>query len=274
MQSLAQIRAILAGDDLAPRKSLGQNFLIDHNLITKLVDASGIHAASLVLEVGPGTGTLTEALLERGATVIAAELDAGLSRHLHAHFVREEKDGRFMLIEGDCLKSKRALAPSIIQALNGRPFRLIANLPYSCATPLIAHLASEHPNCLSMHVTIQKEVAQRLRAKPSTKEYGEASVLVQALCEVGRIATLPPSCFWPPPKVTSEMISITRRTTPLTEDFPALARTVHMLFAQRRKQIGSLLPKGTGLPPDIERTMRAEQLTIEQFVRLADSIEN
>lgn len=272
MQTLAQIRAILAANDLAPRKSLGQNFLTDHNLIAKLVDAAAIAPGDLVLEVGPGTGTLTEALLEHGATVIAAELDAGLANHLRAHFVREEKDNRFTLIEGDCLRSKRELAPEITGAIAGRPFKLVANLPYACATPLIAHLASEHPDCTAMHATIQKEVAQRLRAKPSTKEYGEVSVLVQALCDVSRIATLPPGCFWPPPKVTSEMISITRLDAPRTTNHAALARTVNLLFSQRRKQIGSLLPKDANLPEGIDRTARAEQLNVEQFIQLADSL--
>src|SRR6186713_2406397 len=115
MQTLAQIRELLESRGLAPRKSLGQNFLIDHNLIRKLVDASGAAAGDLVLEVGPGTGALTEELLDRGCRVIACELDRGLAELLRERFAATAGSGRFTLIEGDCLASKRALADELVR---------------------------------------------------------------------------------------------------------------------------------------------------------------
>ncbi len=266
MQTLTEIKHMLEERGLSPRKAFGQNFLIDQNLIARLVDASGVGEGDVVLEVGPGTGTLTEALLERGCQVVACELDRGL-----ADLLRERLGGRITLIEGDCLDGKRALNPGVIAALGGRPFRLVANLPYAAASPLMLTLASHHAPCVSMHVTIQKEVAQRLRAAPGSKDFGGLSVIIQALCEVRRIAELPPHCFWPRPKVTSEMVSITRRSTPLTDDPDALSETCHALFSKRRKQIGSVLGRDLAWPEGIEPSMRAEQLSVEQFVALSEA---
>ena len=266
MQTIGVIKELLAIHGLAPRKSLGQNFLIDQNHITNLVAASGVTAGSVVLEVGPGTGTLTEALLDNGARVIACELDRGLAQLLRDRL--GERRG-FSLIEGDCLASKHEINPAITDALGRNAFQLVANLPYAAATPLIATLITEHPRCTSLHVTIQKEVAQRLRAQPGTREYGELSVLTQALCHVSRIATLPPSCFWPRPKVTSEMISITRLAHPRTEEPRSLQALCDLLFSQRRKQIGSLLPRGAEVPAGIDPRSRAEALSIDQLVQLS-----
>jgi 16S rRNA (adenine1518-N6/adenine1519-N6)-dimethyltransferase len=267
VQTLTQIKQLLEARGLSPRKSLGQNFLIDHNLVARLVEASGLEAGDLVLEVGPGTGVLTEALIEAGCDVIACELDRGL-----ADLLRERLGDRMTLIEGDCLDGKRALNPSLVHAIADRPFRLVANLPYGAASPLMLTLAAHHPTCASMHVTIQKEVAQRLRATPGSKDYGGLSVIVQALCDVARIADLPPHCFWPRPKVTSEMVSITRRGTPLTADPDALSDLCHRLFSQRRKQIGSVLGRQIDWPQGIEGEMRAENLTVAQIVALCDVV--
>lgn len=266
MQTLNEIKAMLDAHGLAPRRQLGQNFLIDQNLIRRLVREAGVSEGDLVLEVGPGTGALTEALLESGARVVACELDRGLANLLRARYGRHD---RFTLVEGDCLAGKHALNPDVLAALGDEPFRLVANLPYGVATPLMATLLSNHPECRAMFVTIQKEVAERLRAGPGTKEYAELSVLAQSMCEVRRIASLPPQCFWPRPKVTSEMIAITRRAKPATDDPEALAALLRVVFAQRRKQIGSLLPRDLRYPDDIDPSIRAEKLTIEQLVRLA-----
>jgi len=210
LQTLAHIKELLASYGLSPKKSLGQNFLCDHNLIRKLVDRADVTEGELVLEIGPGTGALTDELIERGAEIIACEMDDGL-----AAINRERLGDRITLIHGDCLRSKREINPEIIEAIGGRPFKLIANLPYGAASPLMMTLACEHANCEGMWVTIQKEVAERLRATHGTKIYGELSVIAQALFEVEKIASLSPQCFWPQPKVTSEMLALRRRERPI-----------------------------------------------------------
>jgi 16S rRNA (adenine1518-N6/adenine1519-N6)-dimethyltransferase len=266
MQTLAQIRTLLEERGLAPRKSLGQNFLIDQNLIRKLVDAAGVGAGDLVLEVGPGTGTLTEELLERGCEVVACELDRGLAELLRE---RLGPNSRFTLIEGDCLASKRELAPEIVARLGGRPFTLVANLPYGAATPLTTVLLTQFPKCRGVFVTVQKEVADRLLAGPASKDYGLVSVLAQALAEVKRIAALPPECFWPRPEVTSSMVAINRRERPLTDEPGRLAEVCQRVFATRRKQLASILGRDIPWPPGVSGTMRAEELTVEKLVELS-----
>lgn len=263
MQTLAQIKDLLAIHGLSPRKSLGQNFLIDHNLIRKLVEASGAGPGDLVLEVGPGTGALTEALLDRGCEVVACELDRGLARLLRERFPR------VTLVEGDCLKAGKHLAPELAGALGGRPFVMAANLPYNAASPLIAALLINHPECRAMFVTIQREVADRLLARPGSREYGTLGVLTQAMAEVERIAVLPPECFWPRPDVTSAMVSIRRRRAPLTDEPAGFAGFLTGLFSKRRKQLGAVLGRDRAWPQGITPTMRAEDLGVERLIELA-----
>jgi 16S rRNA (adenine1518-N6/adenine1519-N6)-dimethyltransferase len=268
VQSLTQIRELLESRGLAPRKALGQNFLVDHNLIRKLVDASGVQEGDLALEVGPGTGTLTEELLARGCRVIAAELDRGLAALLRE---RLETNECFTLIEGDALAGKRELNPQVVAAVGAGPFRLVANLPYGAATPVMLALLVDFPLCLSMHVTIQREVADRLLAHPGTRDYGPITVVAHALATVERIATLPPECFWPRPEVTSAMISIVRRPDPLTRAPRHLAEFAQWLFTKRRKQLGAVLGRGFPCPSGITPDQRAESLPVEKFVALADA---
>lgn len=276
MQTLTEIKTMLASRGLSPRKSLGQNFLIDQNLVRKLVDASGVGPGSLVLEVGPGTGTLTEELLARGCEVIACELDRGLLALLR------ERLPRVTLIEGDCLNSKKRLSPEVEAALAGRTFTLVANLPYNAASPLILALLIDHRGCGAMYVTIQREVADRLLAKPGTDDYGTLGVVAQSMAEVSRIAVLPPECFWPRPDVTSAMVSLVRRAHPLTDDPRRLAEFCTRVFSKRRKQLGGVL-RGMGLPADalaaargvldgVTPESRAEDLSVVQLDALARSV--
>lgn len=277
MQTLQSICEMLAARGLSPRKSLGQNFLIDHNLIRKLVDDAGVGAGDLVLEVGPGTGALTEELLARGCRVVACELDRGLAQLLRERLADPQKllspapppQASFTLIEGDCLESKRELSREVAAALAGQDFRLVSNLPYGAATPLMLALLVGHPGCTSMHVTIQREVADRLCAGPSTKDYGPVSIVVQALCEVERIAVLPPECFWPRPEVTSAMVGLRRLAHPRTANPRQLAEVCQKLFARRRKQLGSTLGRGFPWPAGVKPENRIEELSVDQAVALA-----
>lgn len=288
MQTLSEIKQILESRGVRPKRSLGQNFLTDHNLIRKLVDACDVRAGDVVLEVGPGTGTMTEELLDRGATVVACELDdtlAEVNRERLGARLREkgEDSVRFTLVHGDCLEGKHAVNREVLRVLKekagSRGFKLVANLPYGAGTPLMSALMVDHPECELMGVTVQREVADRLLAGPGSKDYGALAVVAQATMRVERIASAPPECFWPRPEVTSSMVLLTRLAEPLTRDVPGLSAACRVLFAQRRKQLGSMLK---GVPWDevqrrpgcsgVEPTLRAEQLGVKDVVALATAL--
>lgn len=272
LQTLAEIKGLLARHQLAPNRSLGQNFLVDHNLLRKLLDAAGVAPGDLVLEVGPGTGVLTEALLERGAEVVACELDAGMVRLLRERLADPIGAGRLTLVHADCLDGKRALAPEVHAALAGRPFALVANLPYGSASPLMVTLAARRTDCTGQFVTIQKEVAGRLRAAPGSRDYSELAVLVGAACTVERVAALGPECFWPRPKVTSEMIAIRPRPSrdrPAPEELRRLDDLASRLFTRRRKQVGTILGRDVAAGAGVDPTARPEQLDVAAMLALA-----
>jgi 16S rRNA (adenine1518-N6/adenine1519-N6)-dimethyltransferase len=266
VQTQSDIRAILAARGLSPKHRFGQNFLVDHNLLRRLVDASGVGAGSLVLEIGPGTGTMSEEILARGAELVAIELDRDLAAHLREHFASEP---RFHLVEGDCLDGKRALNAEALALIGERPFTIVANLPYQAASPVMA-IAATMPSCLGQFVTIQREVGDRLRAQPGSGEYGPLTIVVQAFATVEQLAVLSSGCFWPPPDVTSAMVAIRPRATPAiphgeSEEFGAF---VHTLFSKRRKQLGAILGRARAWPEGIEPTARPESLAVEDLVRL------
>ena len=265
MQTLGEIRQLLARHGATPRHALGQNFLHAHNMLRKLLGAAALQPGQVVLEVGPGTGTLTEELAAAGAVVVACELDPAM-----AAIVRERLGAGVTLVEGDCLHGKHALSPALLAALAGRPFRLVANLPYQAATPLLATLLESHPECDGAFVTIQREVAERMTAAPRSAAWGALSVLMQLQATLETVAILPGGCFWPPPRVESAMVAIRRRPdAPLP---PAEARAfgtfVASLFSRRRKQLGTTLGRGAALPPGVSATQRPEELTPAEWLLL------
>ena len=239
------------------------------------MDSAAVGPGSLVLEVGPGTGTMTEELIARGCEVIACELDDALAELNRDRIPTLPGGDRFTLIHADCLAGKHEVNPEIIAALRSRPFTLVSNLPYGAGTPLISTLLVDHPLCRTLAVTIQREVGDRIIASPGSKDFGPLAVIAQSLCTAERIATAPPECFWPRPDVTSAMLLLRRLPTPLTNDPQALSDFCRVIFAQRRKQLGSLLkgrdwtaiagrPGCAGIVP----TVRAEQLTTQQIISL------
>ena len=233
-QTKHEIQAILAEVSMEPRHRFGQNFMIDGNLVRLVADAGEIVGGDLVVEVGPGTGTLTDELLARGAEIVAVEIDRDLAAALRTRFADVPK---FKLIEGDALAGKHAIndeLTAVLRAAAGRPRKLVANLPYNIASPLVIELLIEGLDLLAF--TVQKEVADRLKAAAGSDAYGPLSVMVQMLATVEVLRTLPPQAFWPQPKIDSALVRV-RRQDRLGDRAGAFGRFVHHLFSARRKTL-------------------------------------
>lgn len=266
-QTLNEIKLLLAQQGIQPKKRFGQNFLHDGNQMRRIMAAAGVDVDDLVLEVGPGTGALTERLLETGARVIAIEVDSELEPILRQRL--EPYEECVTLLIDDVLDGKHALNPTLRRLLAAHPFKLVANLPYNVASPLLVNLAIDFPKMRCAVVMVQKEVAHRLAAKPGGKEYGPLTVMIQALCEVDLVGTLPPSCFWPQPTIESAVIRLQRRDEPLTDEPHALGTLLQTLFTRRRKQLGTILGRDAKLPAGVDSKARPETLTVEQLVELS-----
>ena len=263
MQTITEIQALLAARGLAPRRRFDQNFLHDHNQLRRLIEAAGIEPGDRVLEVGPGTGTLTEALLDAGADVLTSEIDPGLG-----DLIAERFEGRVELVRGDCLQRGRRLSDELVERLGSTPFTLIANLPYQVASALMIELLLHHPTCRGQFVTIQREVGDRLLARPGTKERGPLGILASTYGSIERIGVVPASCFWPQPKVVSAMVSIRPDGQSAPADGDGYAEFITGLFSARRKQLGRILGRSRTLPDGIDPVWRPEVLTNEQLVTL------
>lgn len=240
-QTKSEIRALLDEAGLTPQHRFGQNFLIDLNLMRKLVSAAELSRGDFVIEVGPGTGSLTELILESGAAVLAIEIDRGLQRVLEARFGGEP---RFTLIRNDAMAGKNALNCELSdqlesQSRSGQSCKLVANLPYQIATPLLMELLISHPIVSLMVCTIQKEVGQKLSAQLGDPEYGAPAIIAQSVCTIETIAALPPSAFWPAPEVDSVMLRIRRRSElpRAVDEIRRFADFVRRSFQQRRKTL-------------------------------------
>ena len=251
---------------LSPRHRLGQNFLHDHNILSKLVDASDVQPGDLVLEIGPGTGSLTEELLARGCEVVACELDRGL-----VGILQDRLGDSIKLIHGDCL-IKKQLHPEVIDQLADGPWRLVSNLPYQMASPLLVTLLTSHPECLGSFVTIQHEVAQRLMAKVGTSGWGVLSILVQRLAEVSMITKVPNTCFWPQPKVTSACVKVIPHAMSKNQGNDGFGKFITSLFSNRRKQLGTILGRDHDFPENILADARPSTLTIDQLEKLYETV--
>lgn len=269
-QTKTEIQQILQSLGGEPRKRFGQNFMIDQNLLGKVRDAGNPRAGDLVIEVGPGTGTLTEELLASGAEVLAVEIDRDLARMLRERFSDQPNFG---LLEGDALAGKHAineqLATRILTARSrGTTTKLIANLPYNIASPLVIELLMVGVELLAF--TVQKEVAARLRAPAGSEDYGPLSVVAQMLGQVELLRSLPPQAFWPAPKVESSLVRITRADQ-LGADARAFSAFIHALFSARRKTLRKAMIQA-GFDPatisDHDMQQRVEVLTPLQLLNL------
>ena len=267
-QTKQQIQATLAAAGMHPRHRFGQNFMIDGNLVRTIADAAAITPDDTVIEVGPGTGTLTEELLSRAGRVIAVEIDRDLAAQLRTNFSNESK---FTLIEGDALATKHELNTELgtaIAAATGT-VKLVANLPYNIASPLVVELLRAGVSTLVF--TVQKEVADRLKGKADSDDYGPLTAVVQLLSKVEVLRTLPPQAFWPPPKIDSALVRLTREDR-LGEHSAAFGRFAHTLFSFRRKTLRKGLDMGGyKVAPEtvgLDGTKRAESFTPDQLLAL------
>jgi 16S rRNA (adenine1518-N6/adenine1519-N6)-dimethyltransferase len=269
-QTKRDIQALLNQAGSEPRHRFGQNFMIDGNLVRLVADSGMLSPADLAIEVGPGTGTLTDELLARAGRVIAVEIDRDLAAMLRDRFASQPK---FHLIEGDALAGKHALHPELLAAIklakeNAQPCKLVANLPYNIASPLVIELLLAGVETLTF--TVQKEVADRLRAPGGSDAYGPISVMAQMLARVEVLRTLPPQAFWPAPKIDSALVRLTREDR-LGEQANPFGRFVHQLFSARRKTLRKAMTQaGFDAAAALSKTAidgqrRPEELTPEQI---------
>ena len=264
---LPPLRQVIARHGLTARRKLGQHFLLDLNLTARIARAAGDLAATNVVEVGPGPGGLTRALLEAGAAqVVAVERDPRCIAALEE--LAAIYPGRLRVVEGDA----RTIDPVDLVA---PPRCIVANLPYNIGVPLLLSWLGRAADYAGLTLMFQKEVADRLVGRPRSKDYGRLSVMVQWLCEVRREFNVDRRAFTPPPKVASSVVTLVPRRLPLAQaNMADLERVTAAAFGQRRKMLRSSL-KPLGLDPQslgLDPTARAEELTVEQFCVLARAL--
>ena len=267
----AQIRELAAQLDLKPSKSLGQNFVIDSNVCTKIVRTAGVTSDDIALEIGPGLGSLTLAMLEAAKSVIAVEIDPRLAQQLPITVAQH-----FDHPENLTVINKDALA---VNELPVAPTVLVANLPYNVSVPVLLHLLEKFPTLRTGVVMVQAEVADRLAAKPGGKEYGIPSVKAAWWADVKNVGTVSRSIFWPAPNVDSKLVGFTRRETAGSEESREKVFTIiDAAFAQRRKMLRSALSSLYGsssaaeailIKAGIDPTLRGEALQVESFCKIA-----
>jgi len=267
----AQIRELAAALDLKPSKSLGQNFVIDSNVCTKIVRTAAVTDQDIALEIGPGLGSLTLAVLDVAKAVIAVEIDPRLAGQLPITVAQH-----FAHPENLTVINKDALA---ITDLPMTPTVLVANLPYNISVPVLLRMLELFPSINTGVVMVQAEVADRLAARPGGKEYGIPSVKAAWWADVKGVGTVSRSIFWPAPNVDSKLVGFTRRQTPGNEELRKKAfMIVDNAFAQRRKMLRSALSGLYGsssaaeailIKAGIDPTLRGEALKIESFCKIA-----
>ena len=260
-----------------PTKKLGQNFVHDANTVRRIVASAGVAEDDVALEIGPGLGSLTLALLPAAREVVAVEIDPVLAARLprtaaeHAPTLAD----RLHVVEADAMRVR----PEDLGA--AQPTVLVANLPYNVAVPVVLHLLAELPSLRCGLVMVQQEVADRMAAGPGSRTYGVPSVKAAWFADVARVGPVPRSVFWPVPNVDSGLVSFTRTSPPSSSvSREAVFRVVDAAFAQRRKTLRSALSGWAGSGAEAERLLRlagvdpgarGEQLVVADFTRIAEA---
>lgn len=266
------LRRFLTSMGIQPKKGLSQNFLIDGNIIRKIVTTADIHANDIVLEIGPGPGALTEALLDANATVIAVEKDKMLAQALE----RLQKDNRKLAIYCDDIMDfplEKELLPHIDK---GKKIKVVANLPYHLTTPILTMLIPRYDLISSLTVMMQEEVAKRITAQPGNKDYGSISIFLQYYSSPHYAFTISHHCFYPQPKIDSAVVTFTLEQPPKDIDENSLFQITRTAFEQRRKMLKNSLKdlyshdaisnalQKIGCNPQA----RPEELSLEQYILL------
>jgi 16S rRNA (adenine1518-N6/adenine1519-N6)-dimethyltransferase len=285
-QTLSYVKGLLAGRGILPKNKLGQNFLIDLNLIDLLVRAADLTAADLVLEVGTGTGSLTNRFADGAGVVVSVELDPVIYE-----MAREVVGDRpnVCLLHADALRNKNELNPAVLAAMaemrgrsSTKQLKLVANLPYAVATPVISNLLLGDEPVERMVVTVQWEIAERLTARVGTSQYGALAVLIQSLTDVEIVRRLAPAVFWPRPKVESAIMLIrpNAQKRERVGDPQRFRNFLRDLYVHRRKNLRGALagwPSGRRDKAEVDAklaalglsgTTRAEDLDVEQHLQL------
>ena len=261
------------------QKKFGQNFLIDGHVLDKIIDGAGVTKDDMVLEIGPGIGTMTQYLAEAAGKVVAVEIDRNLLPILQETLA---DSGNVKVIHADVLSLD--LEKLVQEENGGRPIKVVANLPYYITTPIIMALFEQHVPLANVTVMVQKEVAARMKSGPGSKDYGALSLAVQYYAEPYIVANVPCNCFMPRPNVDSAVIRLTRYEEPPVQvkDEKMLFKIIRASFNQRRKTLQNGLNNSSELnftkdqiaaaiaEAGFSPSVRGEALTLEQFAKLTD----
>jgi 16S rRNA (adenine1518-N6/adenine1519-N6)-dimethyltransferase len=290
-QTQSYLRSLFAQRGVAPQHRYGQNFLVDLNVHDLIVRAAGVGPDDVVLEVGPGAGAMTARMAATGAAVVAVDIDPAM-----ADLTREATAGlpNVRVLHADALLTKNAMNPEVLDHARAglavspsKRFKLVANLPYNVATPVVTNLLVHPDLCpVKMVVTVQLELAERMRAAPATPAYGALSVVVQALADFELVRVLPPTVFWPRPKVESAVVAVTPDPAKRAAvgDLPWFHSVVRRVFLHRRKNLRGVLHtlwRDAWTKPEVDAllasigltgTVRAEALNVEEFLALSSRL--
>lgn len=289
-QTLSYLQSRFQAARIQPQTKFGQNFLVDLNLVRMIAQTAELTSRDVVLEVGTGMGSLTGIMAEQAGHVVTVEIDSYLAPLAQHEFADVEN---VTLLQMDALKSKNELAPQVLQTLRerlahipGGRLKLVANLPYNVATPILSNLLSVEPWPNRMVATIQKELAQRITAQPGTKDYSALSVWMQSQCQAEIVRIMAPSVFWPRPKVDSAILDIRPQKVMRKRlaDPAAFHLLIRSIFLHRRKFLRSALV--SAVKPDLDKqqvdgiladlqldaSVRAEQLNPTQMIELYDAV--